>query len=63
MTHKPRNLAYILSNEACCICGKLYEHVCQECLALGQLACFCDDHEERHRTERTHQALWGVLGS
>lgn len=58
-----KRLAYILSNEACCICGRKSERVCNECLALNQLACFCDYHESRHMTERTHQAIWGVLGS
>lgn len=58
-----KNLQFILSNEACCICGKKSERVCNECLADGQLACFCDNHENRHMQERTHQALWGVLGS
>ena len=56
------SLPFILSNEACCICGKKSDRVCQECLALNQLACFCDRHEQRHLYERTHQALWGELG-
>lgn len=59
MTKNPS--PFIFTNEACCICGVKSDIVCQECLAFGQLGCFCDKHKERHKMERFHQAYWGVL--
>lgn len=50
-----------IANLRCCICYKTSEIVCNECLAVGELACFCDNHKERHKTERAHMALWGKL--
>ena len=61
MTNNTKNIQYILSNEACCICGRLSDIVCNECLALSMPACFCEKHQNSHRTERMHVAYWGNL--
>lgn len=53
-----QQLAEIKADMRCCICGKKSDIVCGECQANQQLACFCERHQQAHRTERTHQALW-----
>lgn len=56
--------AQIISNQRCQICGVLAEqdNVCGQCLEEDTLACFCDNHKERHRHERFHIANWQKLG-
>lgn len=51
----------IIASTRCFVCGREYDRVCNECLASGKPACFCDRHENNHK-ERMHEAYWGKLG-
>jgi len=51
----------IINNTRCQICGTKSDIVCNECLAIGQLACYCGRHQQSHRYERMHMAYWGAL--
>lgn len=50
-----------IANLRCYICFRQSDIVCNECLAEGSLACFCEKHQERHKTEKNHIAYWGKL--
>lgn len=56
-----QKLAEIKADMRCCICGKKSNIVCGICQEDLQLACFCAKHQQTHRTERTHMALWNIV--
>ena len=54
---------FILSNESCQVCGKRSDIVCNECLYLNLLACYCKRHTWHHKLQMFgHEPLWGELG-